>query len=87
MPDAVRDLETISPMKYALPSEEDIGMAVKGSHGTSGSHAITLEDLIARFEGMASSKIGVREKVVDVAKRRTRPQKDEEGNEWLVWQH
>jgi 3-hydroxyisobutyryl-CoA hydrolase len=87
VPEVFKDVKSIDPMRYALPREEDIGLVVKGSHTTSSSFAVTLPELLARFEGLTANKVGVREKILEVASRKTRTEKDAQGVEWLVWKH
>jgi 3-hydroxyisobutyryl-CoA hydrolase len=80
--------QSIDPMRFALPREDDIGLVVKGAHGTSSSFAMTLPQLLEKFESMTGSKAGVREKILEVVSRKTTTTpRDSEGVEWLVWKH
>ena len=57
------------PMRFALPSEAEIGQLVRGDHASSSSTAFTLDELIERSEHLWR-KAGVAEKVKDVVQRR-----------------
>lgn len=80
---------TISnPWKYALPTEEEIGSLVTGSHASGGGLAFTLDELLARFEEMRPGKIGVKEKVLEVVQRKCELTDNKDGNRvWLKWKH
>lgn len=76
--------EPSNPMRFALPREEEIGNVVKGSDGSSSAFAVTLDQLLSRFESRRRGKEGVEEKIREVVKRRCRVEPDSSG-EWLVW--
>jgi 3-hydroxyisobutyryl-CoA hydrolase len=59
-----------SPMRYALPTEAEIKLLVKGSHGTSGSSALTKDELVQKAVKLSKDKMGVREKILDVVARK-----------------
>ena len=58
----------LNPAKYALPSEEDIGSVVTGSH-VSGV-GIQFEELLKKFTELQPGKLGVKEKIYEVVQRR-----------------
>ena len=76
-------------MKYALPTEDEIGTMVRGSHSAGGTTTITLEELIAKFENLRPHKSGVKEKVIEVAGRKCDVvDNGGDGNAvWLQWKH
>ncbi|KAI0053914.1 ClpP/crotonase [Auriscalpium vulgare] len=71
--------------KFALPTEEEIGKVVMGEHSASGSGAVTLPELITKFQGLRRDKHGVAEKIQEVVARRC----SFEGTElqYLRWNH
>jgi 3-hydroxyisobutyryl-CoA hydrolase len=75
-------------MKYALPMEEEIGAVVRGAHTTGGATGVSLDELVARFDRLRQEKLGVREKVMEVAQRRCQTVDNADGNfVWLKWNH
>ncbi|KAF8892439.1 3-hydroxyisobutyryl-CoA hydrolase [Infundibulicybe gibba] len=80
---------TISkPMKFALPTEEDIGSVVRGSHTSGGATGLQLHELLAKFGDLRQGKMGVKEKVLEVASRRCETVDNADGNfVWLKWKH
>ena len=76
-------------MKYALPTEEEIGAMVRGSHGAGGTTTVTLDELIAKFVNLRPQKSGVKAKVIDVAGRKCDVvDNGGDGNAvWLKWKH
>ncbi|KAM6500435.1 3-hydroxyisobutyryl-CoA hydrolase [Amanita muscaria] len=79
---------TSHPMKFALPTEEEIGAVVRGAHSSGGTTGITLDELVSRFEELRYGKMGVREKVLEVAQRRCQTVDNADGNFiWLKWDH
>ncbi|PCH37709.1 3-hydroxyisobutyryl-CoA hydrolase [Wolfiporia cocos MD-104 SS10] len=78
----------ISPMQYALPSEEEIRHMVDGSHASSGSTALTLDEVVAKFVALKNGKEGVKEKVLEVVGRRCYEDPDKHTDKkWLKWIH
>ena len=80
---------TISnPLKYALPSEEEIGSVVKGSHASGGGLSMRLDEVLARFADLRPGKVGVKEKVLEVVERCCVVTDNADGNRvWLKWKH
>lgn len=77
-----------APSKFALPTEEEIGQVVCGSHRSGGVTSIRLDELVTRFNDLRSGKMGVREKVLEVAQRRCEIEDNGDGNTvWLKWRH
>ncbi|KAJ8507483.1 hypothetical protein ONZ45_g10143 [Pleurotus djamor] len=77
-----------SPMQYALPSEDEIGSMVRGSHKSGGATGIRLDELIARFKAIRKGKLGITEKVTEVAGRRCEVVDNSDGNfVWLKWKY
>lgn len=75
-------------MQYALPSEEEIGSVVRGSHKSGGSKGLRLDELIARFEDLRGGKMGVKEKVTEVVSRKCEVVDNADGNfVWLKWKY
>jgi len=59
------------PMQYALPSEEAIGLVVRGYDRSSGSTAVSMDEVIARFqESERPAKLGLMEKISEVVDRK-----------------
>ena len=80
---------TISnPLKYALPSEEEIGSVVKGSHASGGGLSMRLDEVLARFADLRPGKVGVKEKVLEVVDRCCVVTDNADANRvWLKWKH
>ncbi|RDB21423.1 3-hydroxyisobutyryl-CoA hydrolase, mitochondrial [Hypsizygus marmoreus] len=79
---------TSRPMKYALPTEDEIGSLVRGSHSAGGGSGISLEELLAKFNDLRQGKMGVKEKVLEVARRKCEVTDNADGNfVWLKWKH
>ena len=75
-------------MKYALPSEEEIGSVVTGSHATGGGVGIRVEELLKKFGELRPGKLGVKEKIYEVVQRRCSVTDNADGNQvWLKWKH
>jgi 3-hydroxyisobutyryl-CoA hydrolase len=73
-------------LKYALPTEAEIGAYVRGSHVSSGDFGCTAEDVKSFFEKARSGKVGVREKVAEVIERKCEVIDNADGNfVWLRW--
>lgn len=57
------------PMKFSLPSEEEIGRLVRGEHPSSASTAFSLEELLQKAQELWG-KQGAEAKVKDIVSRR-----------------
>lgn len=78
--------ETPSPSEFALPTERQIARAVIGSHESSGATSLRLEELVSKFVNSRPGKQGVKEKVLEVARRRCDFKDNADGNAvWLKW--
>lgn len=66
---------------WALPRERNVRAYVNGDAKDSGDYAITLEDVVAKFERRKDGKKGVRAKVEEIVSRCCEVQ---EGG-WLKW--
>ena len=87
-PEWLAQANVVSPMVYGLPTEEDIGRMVLGSHRSSGSTVLTLDELVAKFEEIKGGKAGVRQKIEEVVQRRCTTEEDKQaGKKWLKWVH
>ncbi|THV07797.1 3-hydroxyisobutyryl-coenzyme A hydrolase isoform 1 [Dendrothele bispora CBS 962.96] len=76
----------IRPSRFALPTEIEIKDMVIGQHQASGDTGLTLEELVSNLENLYDHKIGVREKVMDVAARKCKVVDNADGNQvWLKW--
>jgi 3-hydroxyisobutyryl-CoA hydrolase len=88
VPDFLLPAKESDPMRYALPTEGQIGDLVRGSHVTSGSTGITLEELISKLETLRNGKMGIKEKVTEVVGRKCKIVDNNDGNyQWLSWKH
>ena len=88
IPDYLLPIRESNPMRYALPTEAQIGELVMGSHSTSGHTSITLEELISKLETLRNGKMGIREKVTEVVNRKCKIVDNKDGNyQWLSWKH
>ncbi|KAG6814570.1 hypothetical protein H0H92_000098 [Tricholoma furcatifolium] len=91
IPQSSRTEAASSPrlQKFALPTEDEIGAMVRGSHSAGGATGINLTELVTAFENIRRGKMGVREKVLEVAKRRCIIEDNGgDGNfVWLKWKH
>ncbi|KAJ3876567.1 3-hydroxyisobutyryl-coenzyme A hydrolase [Lentinula edodes] len=75
-------------VEYALPTETAIKDMVTGEHPNGGDTGITLNELVSSFENITDSKMGVREKIQEVAARRCELIDNADGNRvWLKWIH
>lgn len=75
-----------NPMRFALPTEEEIGQMVSGDHPSSGGTVITEEELLTKFVDLKRGKNGVREKVLEVVQRKCSFDQDKHLNKtWLKW--
>jgi 3-hydroxyisobutyryl-CoA hydrolase len=57
-------------LRYGLPTENELQTLIDGRHPSSGSGAVTLQELIAKAEDLREGKRGVAEKVQEVVSRR-----------------
>ncbi|PAV23801.1 3-hydroxyisobutyryl-coenzyme A hydrolase isoform 1 [Pyrrhoderma noxium] len=73
------------PMRYGLPTEEEIKQVVRGEHPQSGALALTREEVVKKFLGMTGNKHGVSEKVYEVLERRCEVIQDPDNNGCLRW--
>ncbi|KAH7923562.1 3-hydroxyisobutyryl-coenzyme A hydrolase [Leucogyrophana mollusca] len=70
------------PMRFALPTEAEIAQAVKS---LSRDGPITLPVLLSKLDNLRTGKHGVKEKVLDVVKRRCKLAIDSDGAETVRW--
>lgn len=84
-PEALRNSHPplASFLRYGLPSEDELQALVEGRHASSGSGALTLRELITKFEDLRGGKHGVARKVQEVVGRRCTADKDG----YLEWRH
>ena len=72
---------TLNPVKYALPSEEEIGSEVNLYD-----NGIQFEKLLQKFTEQRPGKLGVKEKIYEVVQRRCELTGNRNGNKiWLKW--
>jgi 3-hydroxyisobutyryl-CoA hydrolase len=78
LPEALRKSHSAPPsfLRFGLPSEDDLQALVDGSHASSGSGALTLQELITKAEGLRRGKRGVAGKVQEVVNRRCAVDRD-----------
>jgi 3-hydroxyisobutyryl-CoA hydrolase len=69
--------------RYGLPTENELQTLILGSHISSGSGALTLQELIAKAGDLRGGKRGVAEKVQEVVGRRCAVDKDG----YIRWKH
>ncbi|KAG6917931.1 hypothetical protein DXG01_000368 [Tephrocybe rancida] len=84
-----QEASSTKPFKFALPTEDEIGAMVRGSHSAGGATGISVDELVSAFNNIRNGKIGVREKVLEVAQRKCEV-KDNGGDGnfvWLKWKH
>ncbi|KAJ3515735.1 hypothetical protein NLJ89_g1579 [Agrocybe chaxingu] len=88
-PEEQRSAKLGNPLKYALPTEEEIASVVIGSHGAAGGNlGLRFEEVLARFAELRGGKLGVKEKVTEVVNRRCELTDNADGNfVWLKWKH
>ena len=70
-------------LRYGLPAENELQALVEGRHASSGSGALTLQELIVKAEDLRGGKHGVAEKVREVVSRRCAA----DGEGYLKWKH
>jgi 3-hydroxyisobutyryl-CoA hydrolase len=77
-PEALRKGHPTPPsfLRYGLPSEDEIQALVEGTHASSGSGALTLQELITKAEDLRGGKRGVAGKVQEVVNRRCAVDRD-----------
>jgi len=68
-------------LRYGLPPEDELQALIRGRHASSGSGALTLQELVAKVEGLRGGKRGVAEKVQEVVNRRCTI----DGDGYLQW--
>jgi 3-hydroxyisobutyryl-CoA hydrolase len=85
LPEALSNSNPTHPsfLRYGLPSEDDLRALVEGRHASSGSGALTLQELITKAEDLRGGKRGVAEKVQEVVSRRCVVDQ----NGYLQWKH
>lgn len=75
-------------MKFALPSEKEIETVVTGSHRSGGEMSLQMDEVVSRFGEMRGGKMGVKEKIYEVIKRRCELIDNADGNRvWVKWKH
>ncbi|KAG6833647.1 hypothetical protein H0H87_002843 [Tephrocybe sp. NHM501043] len=84
-----QEASNLKPHKFALPKEDEIGALVRGSHSAGGATGISLDELVSAVENLRNGKLGVQEKVLEVAHRKCQIQDNGgDGNfVWLKWKH
>lgn len=88
VPDYLSMAKERDPMRYALPTEKEIGTMVRGSHHASGRAGLKMVELISKFEDLRQGKHGVKEKILEVAQRKCEIVDNADGNfQWLKWKH
>jgi 3-hydroxyisobutyryl-CoA hydrolase len=80
--------EPRNPMRFSLPTQEDVRHYVMQDTPTGGGLAVTRDQVIKHFEEETHGKGGVREKVSEILDRKTQPEKGaSEQNQWIRWKH
>jgi 3-hydroxyisobutyryl-CoA hydrolase len=75
-------------MKFALPSENEIGSVVIGQHRSGGEMSLRIDELLGRFAELRPGKMGMKEKIIEVIERRCDLIDNADGNRvWLKWKH
>ena len=89
LPSRLTDVQELKPYKYALPTEREIGLEVRGAEpSTSAGTGLKLDELVSLFVNRRPGKHGVREKVLDVVQRRCDIVDNADKNyQWLKWKH
>lgn len=81
-------VKNLNPMKFALPTETEIGSVVMGQHASGGEMSIRIDELLARFAELRPGKMGVKEKILEAIQRRCDLIDNADGNRvWLRWKH
>lgn len=78
LPEALRKSHPAPPsfLRYGLPSEDELRALVEGRHPSSGSGALTLQELTTKAEDLRGGKRGVAEKVQEVVSLRCAVDRD-----------
>jgi len=73
-------------LRYALPTEAEIGAVVRGEHAGAGDLGLTKKDVLAHFKKTYPDKVGVQDKVEEVIQRKCSIIDNADGNfVWLKW--
>lgn len=81
-----KDQKLPHPMRWALPTEKEIGQMVMGSHHSSGSTQITLPELVKKFSDLRNDKNGIKQKIYEVVSRKCKETQDEtSASKYLSW--
>jgi len=75
------------PMRYALPSQENVRLYVTQDTPGSGGLAVTRDQALQYFEQQTKGKGGVRDKVSEVLDRMCEEKVREDRKGWLTWKH
>ena len=76
-----------NPMRYALPSEDDIRLHVTQDTPDGGGLAVTRDQVLQHFDQKTDGKGGVGDKVSEVLDRMCEEEVGEDGKGWLTWKH
>jgi 3-hydroxyisobutyryl-CoA hydrolase len=88
IPGPFLEVQGQAPSRYALPTEKDIGVVVRGSASTSAGTGLTLDELVSQFDRKHNGKHGVKEKVLEVVQRGCDfVDNADENYQWLKWRH
>jgi len=79
----IRSFENYPYSRFSLPTEEEIRKVVTGETPDAGSVSMTQQEIVDFFLKDRKSKIGVREKVLEVLNRKTTQIDDQEGLKWI----
>ncbi|CAG8435187.1 4601_t:CDS:2 [Funneliformis mosseae] len=79
----IRSFENYPYSRFALPTEEEIRKVVTGETPDAGSVSMTQQEIVDFFLKDRKSKIGVREKVMEVLNRKTTQIDNHEGLKWI----
>ncbi|EEB89211.1 hypothetical protein MPER_12715 [Moniliophthora perniciosa FA553] len=61
---------------------------VTGDHPSGANSGLTEDELVDKFNALYDGKVGVKEKVLEVARRRCQLVDNADGNRvWLQWRH
>jgi 3-hydroxyisobutyryl-CoA hydrolase len=73
------------PMKYGLPTEEEIMQVVKGTHPSSASTGMDFAQVVEQFKDLYTGKAGVSDKVSEVLTRKCKVVEDPDNFHHLSW--